>query len=337
MRKYVIRIALIMSILLIGGCSIVNQETIYFQNPISDITNIGDPFILKDNGKYYMFATSAPSYGFNVWESKNLVDWEERGLAYDHIDMENQWGIGDFWAPEVIKKDETFYMTYSARNSSDSLRIAIATSDSPTGPFVDANIDLIKEDGSFIDGHIFIDEDGTPYFYYVKDNYENIIDRNHVSQIYVQKMTEDLLGLTGPPECLLEPSQDWEDPTGKYQWNEGPFVIKYENIYYLMYSANYFGGEYYAIGYATSTSPMGPFEKSEKNPILSSNLDQGISGPGHNSVTVGLDNKTLYAVYHIHTDPENPSGDRSLAIDRLYFEEGEMKIDGPTSTVQELQ
>lgn len=332
-----VRITFLVFIFLLGGCRMVNQETVYYQNPIGEMTNIGDPFILKDGEKYYMYATSAPTYGFMVWESNNLVDWEEAGVVYDHINMEEQWAIGDFWAPEVIKKDDTYYMAYSARNNSDSLRIAVATSDSPTGPFVDVNPDLIKEEGSYIDGHFFIDEDDTAYFYYVKDNYENIVDGNNISQIYVQEMSEDLLDLVGEPELLLEPDQEWEDPTGDFQWNEGPFVLKHEGLYYLMYSANFFGGENYAIGYARSTSPMGPFEKSEENPILSSDLEQEVSGPGHNSVTVGLDNETLYAVYHIHTDSENPSGDRRPAIDRLFFEDGQMKIDGPTTTEQELQ
>ena len=336
MRKNILKLIFMISIFLMGGCSVLNREPVTYQNPIGEMIDIGDPFILKDGNKYYMYATSEPSYGFIVWESDNLVDWEEVGLAYDHIDMENRWALGDFWAPEVIEKDGTYYMSYSARNYSDSLRIAIATSDSPTGPFVDVNSDLIEEDGSYIDGHIFIDEDETPYFYYVKDNYENIINGKNVSHIYVQEMTNDLLSLVGGPEFLLEPDQEWEDPTGDFQWNEGPFVLKHEDMYYLMYSANFFGGSDYAVGYATSDSPMGPFTKSTENPILASDLEKGISGPGHNSVTVGLDNETLYAVYHIHTYPEFPSGDRRPAIDRLYFEDGEMKIDGPTSSIQEL-
>lgn len=337
MEKKLKVIITILFLLLVGGCNVGNNKNISYKNPIGTMTNIGDPFILKDNDKYYMYATSAPQYGFMVWESNNLVDWSEEEIAYDHADSPEKWATGDFWAPEVIKNNDIYYMTYSARARSGSLRIAVATSDSPTGPFIDENPDLINEEGSYIDGHIFIDED-TPYFYYVKDNYENVVDGKHVSHIYVQEMSKDLLSLVGEPEFLLEPDQEWESLGDNYQWNEGPFVLEHEKNYYLMYSANYFGGPDYGIGYAVSDSPMGPFKKSESNPILSSDLENGISGPGHNSVTVGLDNKTLYAVYHIHTDAGNPSGDRSPAIDRLYFEEdGEMKIDGPTFEEQALE
>lgn len=337
MRKNIIKIISFLFILIIGGCGLMNQEAINYQNPIGEMTDIGDPYVLKDGNKYYMYATSEPELGFKVWESDNLVDWEEVGLAYDHIHSDEMWATGDFWAPEVIEKDGIYYMTYSARNQSDSLRIAIATSDSPTGSFTDSNSNLIEEEGSYIDGHIFIDDDDTPYFYYVKDNYENIVNGNNVSHIYVQEMADDLLSLVGEPEFLLEPDQKWEDPNGDFQWNEGPFVLKNNNQYFLMYSANFYAGPHYGVGYAVSDSPVGPFVKSEDNPILSADLEKGISGPGHNSVVVGLDDETLYAVYHVHTDPDNPTGDRRPAIDRLYFENGEMRIDGPTSTEQELQ
>lgn len=337
MKRSIIKIVFILFVFLIGGCGMISEESVNYQNPIGEMTDIGDPFVLKDRDQYYMYATSKPDFGFMVWKSDNLVDWEEVGLAYDHINSNEKWALGDFWAPEVIKKDGTYYMSYSARNQSGSLRIAIATSDSPTGPFTDVNPDLIEEEGSYIDGHIFIDDDSIPYFYYVKDNFENIVGGKNVSHIYVQKMTEDLLNLVGEPEFLLEPDQEWEDPNGDFQWNEGPFVLKNGNQYYLMYSANFFASPDYAIGYAISDRPMGPFKKSESNPILSADLENSISGPGHNSVTIGLDDETLYAVYHIHTSPEYPSGDRRPAIDHLYFEDGEMKIDGPTSIEQELQ
>lgn len=324
------------SLFLLYGCENASG-TLNYENPIGEITDIGDPFVLKTNNNYYMYATSIAGSGFLVWESENLIDWDAGSIALANSQQEEQWATGDFWAPEVIEHNGTFYMVYSARDYTGSLKMAIATSDSPTGPFTDATVGLIDRPGSFIDGHIFIDDDGTPYLYYVEDNHENIIDGKHISHIYVQEMTEDLLHVTGEPHFILEPDQAWENPDGDFQWNEGPFVVKHEDLYYLMYSANFYASSDYAIGYAVSDNPIGPFEKSESNPILSKDMENGISGPGHNSVTVGLDDETLYAVYHIHTDPENPSGDRRPAIDRLYFEDGEMKIEGPTSDEQELR
>ncbi|MDQ0415078.1 glycoside hydrolase family 43 protein [Mesobacillus stamsii] len=312
------------------------ERTVKYTNPVGGITNIGDPFVLKDKDTYYMYATSAATIGFRAWQSSNLVDWEDKGLVFDSYEQPNQWATGDFWAPEVVMHNGEFFMTYSARNADGHLQISIAKSKDPLGPFKDVSTEIVQQEGSYIDGHIFFEEDGTPYFYYVKDNYENIINGKHVSQIFVQKMTEDLTELTGEPKLLLEPDQDWEGLGGEYQWNEGPFVIKNDHKYYLMYSANFYASSDYGVGYAVSDSPMGPFKKSDENPILSKDLENGISGPGHNSVTVGLDGKTLYTVYHTHTDPEAPSGDRQMNIDRLYFDGGKLKIDGPSHSEREI-
>ncbi|PFA66816.1 glycoside hydrolase [Bacillus sp. AFS015802] len=301
------------------------------------MTNIGDPFILKSKDMYYMYATSEASYGFKVWQSSNLVDWEEKGIAYDHYDQENRWATGDFWAPEVIAHNGKYYMTYSARNNAGSLQISIAVSDDPLGPFKDQSTEIIKQSGSYIDGHIFMEDDGTPYLYYVKDCSENMVDGNHVSQIFVQPMDQTLTKVVGSPTLLLEPDQDWEGHQGDYQWNEGPFVLKNDGKYYLMYSANYYASEDYGVGYAVSDKPTGPFKKASENPILSKDLDKGVSGPGHNSVTTGLDGQTLYAVYHIHTHPEVPSGDRQMSIDKMEFIEGKLKIHGPSMGEQEIQ
>lgn len=313
-----------------------STDVITYKNPVGGMSNIGDPFVLKTEGSYYMYATSAPN-GFKVWQSDNLVDWEEKGLAYSKDDQPVVWGTEAFWAPEVIFHRNQYYMTYSARNQEGHLRIAVATSQDPLGPFIDINRDIVREEGSFIDAHIFIDEDGTPYCYYVRDCSENIIDGQHVSQIFVQKMNDELTELLGEPQLVIQPDCEWEVIAGNYQWNEGPFVLKHEGKYYLMYSANLYASSDYSVGYAVATNPMGPFEKAEENPILVKDMSAGISGPGHNSVTVGPDNETLYIVYHIHTNPDKPSGNRQMAIDRLYFEDGKLKVDGPTSDEQEIK
>lgn len=293
---------------------------------LDDIKNIGDPYVLKVDGIYYMYATSEPDIGFLVWKSTDLINWKKIGLAYNHLDQDVKWAVGDFWAPEVVYNKNMYYMVYSARNQEDSLITSIATSENPEGPFKDQTINVIKQKGSFIDGHIFIDDDGKAYLYYVKDNYENIVNGNKVSHIYVQEMTQDLLDLKGSSILLLKPDQEWEDPIADIQWNEGPFIVKKDDLYYLMYSANYFASEHYAIGYAVSSSPLGPFKKYQNNPILSSDLERGFSGPGHNSITTGLDGETLQIVYHIHSNPEKPSGDRKPAISQLYIEDKVMKV-----------
>ncbi|MBS4195578.1 glycoside hydrolase family 43 protein [Lederbergia citri] len=314
--------------------SMKEQLVISYQNPVGGMTEIGDPFVLKTNDLYYMFATSEPSRGFKVWKSKNLVDWDDEGLAYDHEMQPEEWATGDFWAPEVIYHRNKYFMTYSARDRQGHLKIAIAASESPSGPFIDICKDIVRQEGSYIDGHIFKEDDGTLFFYYVKDCSENIINGKHVSQIFVQPLNDDLTQLVGEPQLLLEPDSEWEGLDADFQWNEGPFVIKHQEKYYLMYSANFFGSADYSVGYAIAEHPMGHFIKAEENPILVKDLEKGISGPGHNSVTTSLSGNDMYIVYHTHTFPDNPSGNRQMNIDRLYVEDGKLKVDGPTANKQ---
>ena len=76
--------------------------------------------------------------------------------------------------------------------------------------------------------------------------------------------------------------------------------------------------------------------KSPHNPVLISTRAE-ISGPGHNSVTNSPDGSDLFIVYHSHMDPQNPSGDRQVCIDRMGFrEDGSLYVTGPTHTPQPI-
>ncbi len=297
-----------------------------YQNPLP-IKNIGDPFVLRaPDGSYYCYATSAPD-GFKAWKSVDLIHWEEVGYVYRRA--EDSWGESDFWAPEVVYYREKFYMHYTARwGKNQSLRIGVAIADSPEGPFKDVY--------AAIDGHVFFDDDGRKYFYYSRDCSENIVDGRHESHLYVVELNDDLISFKSEPILIAKPEQDWELRSGaEWRWNEGPFVLKHRGVYYLMYSANFYASREYAVGYATSSHPMGPFVKAANNPILAATVPE-ISGPGHNSVTVSPDGRELWVVYHIHTDPQHPSGDRQVCMDRLMFcEDGTLMVHGPTHTPQE--
>ena len=99
----------------------------------------------------------------------------------------------------------------------------------------------------------------------------------------------------------------------------------------MMYSANFFGGQDYAVGYAVSDSPLGPFRKSEDNPVLEKNTQDGglVSGVGHNSITWSKDGRQLYCVYHGRTAATG--GERVVFIDRMEIRDGHLIVHGPGS------
>ena len=305
-----------------------------YRNPLP-IKNIGDPFVLRaQDGKYYCYATSAPD-GIKAWTSDDLIHWT--GIGYVYKRREESWGVADFWAPEVVFYDGKYLMHYSARwGKNESLRIGVAMADNPKGPFWDVfNHPMFDFGYAAIDGHVFLDEDGRKYFYYSRDCSENILDGHHESHLYVAELEDDLVSFKSEPRLITQPEQEWELRSGnEWRWNEGPFVLKNNGKYYLMYSANFYASRDYSVGYAISESPIGPFIKADHNPILFS-PNEKISGPGHNSVTVSPDGKDLFIVYHIHTDPQKPSGDRQVCIDRMGFrKDGTLYVLGPTNSPQ---
>lgn len=310
--------------------------TLIYQNPLP-IKHIGDPFILRtEDGQYYCYATSAPD-GFRAWSSADLVHWTDIGYVYQR--KENSWAESDFWAPEVVRHNRKYFMHYSARWSKNkSLRIGVATADSPSGPFIDVfNRPMFDFGYAAIDGHVLFEEDERKYFFYSRDCSENIVDGRHESHLYVAELNDDLVSFRGEPLLIARPEQEWELRSGpEWFWNEGPFVLKHKDKYYLMYSANFYASRDYSVGYALAEKPMGPFIKATDNPILFSTNPE-ISGPGHNSVTTSPDGSELFIIYHVHTDPQTPSGDRQVCIDRMGFrEDGSLYVNGPTKTPQDI-
>ncbi|MGB8980880.1 MAG: glycoside hydrolase family 43 protein [Anaerolineales bacterium] len=307
-----------------------------YQNPLS-IRHIGDPYVLRAaSGKYYCYATSAPD-GFKAWTSDDLVNWTDIDYVYKRKDV--SWGESDFWAPEVVHYQGKYFMHYSARwGKNQSLRIGVATSDAPGGPFVDVfNHPMFDFGYAAIDWHVLFDEDGRKYFYYSRDCSEQIVAGRHESHLYVAELNDDLVSFKSEPLLITKPEQEWEIRSGdEWRWNEGAFVLKHHGKYYLMFSANFYASRDYSVGYAVAETPTGPFVKAAHNPVLVSPNPE-ISGPGHNSVTASPDGKELFIVYHIHTDPQKPSGDRQVCIDRMGFrEDGSLYVEGPTNTPQPM-
>ena len=296
---------------------IINKNAVpegMYQNPLM----VGaDPFVLAHGGRYYLYATNADD-GFRVYESEDMAVWEDRGYCLRKGDV-----IGErwFWAPEIMEKDGKFYMVYVAEE-----HLAVAIAESPLGPFVQSEKRWLSERKA-IDGHFFLDDDGTVYLYYVRFDGGNVI--------YMAKMNDDLLSFDENNErFLFRADKEWE--LKDCEVVEGPFVLKHNGRYFLTYSANHTRSEDYAIGYAVSDSPFGPFEKYEGNPIL--HKTEEVNGTGHHSFVRSLDKKELICVYHCHYS-KTEFQPRMVCIDRAEFTVDEngcdlLVINGPTTTPQ---
>ena len=344
-----------------------------FSNPLN--VQLGDPYVLHTSGMYYMYGTGGGAdKGFAAYSSKDLVNWKSEGQVYFH-DNKNGWSDpeakwdGAYWAPEVYEVKGKFYMFYSAQwkvnpaKEEENFRIGVAVAEKPTGPFIDiANKPVFDPGYPTIDADVFFDTNGKAYLYYSRVAYKHPVESEiadwarkkgwykeiEESWVYGIEIKSDFSGVIGEPVLLLRPPVSLSDKQSEWEsrsvtshevnrrWTEGSFTFKKGDTYYIMYSANFFGGQHYAVGYATSTSPLGPFKKADNNPVLQKNTDKGgtVTGTGHNSITYSPDGKEMFCVYHART---TKTGDeRVVFIDRMEVKGGKIIIHGPTTIPQRL-
>ena len=350
-------LSLLLALSMAGACC---RKTAEIVNPL-DI-KMGDPYVLlASDGYYYMYGTTDSDNGYSAYRSKDLAGWESVGVVYEGH-AEGSWTESCFWAPEVYERDGKYYMFFSSNwkdnptNELENFRIGVAVADSPAGPFKDMYNRPVFDPGyPIIDADVFFDEDGRCYLYYSRCCYKHPVESevaawareqglfNEIEEswIYGVELKPDFSGVEGEPVMLLCPPKEMSDAQSEWEsrsvtcgeanrrWTEGSFMIKKDGTYYMMYSANFFGGENYAIGYATSDSPLGPFTKSADNPVLQKNTAEGgdITGVGHNSVTRSRDGRTMYCVFHGRT---SATGDeRVVFITPMEVKDGHLIITKP--------
>jgi arabinoxylan arabinofuranohydrolase len=115
--------------------------------------------------------------------------------------------------------------------------IGVLVSDSPYGPFTDPiGKPLIKNSAHDIDPTVLIDDDGQAYLYWGNP------------YLYYVKLNEDMISYSG--DIVNE-------PTKPANYQEGPWVWKRKEHYYLAYASTCCPE---GIGYAMSNTPTGPWE-----------------------------------------------------------------------------
>lgn len=279
---------------------------------------LADPAIFFNEGTYYLYGTSGhdSGQGFEVYTSTDMEAWEGPKGAINGYALRKEDAFGDkgFWAPHIFQHEGQFYMAYTANEN-----IAIATSDSPLGPFTQTNKEPLAGSVRQIDPFVFMDDDGKKYLYHVRVSNGN--------RLFVAEMTDDLFAIK--PETLQEcitAEEGWED-TQNVEWPvvEGPSVLKHNGLYYFVYSANDFRNPDYAVGYAVSDSPYGPWEKSAANPILS-RQDIGHNGTGHGDFFQD-EQGGLYYVLHTHFSANQVSPRRTAVIKARFADPQDAKAE----------
>ncbi len=311
-----------------------------YKNPIYSeaIDAIRDCQIVEDGGRYYLLGTCPPFFphynpqegpnpGVKIYSSPDLLNWQfERFLIQREDVPEDGWYRNHFWAPEIHPRNGRFYLTFNCRNMETGFphSCGIAVAEQILGPYTVLTHDEPLTQGN--DLTIFTDDDGRSYVYR--------------SGIYGQEIDLASCTLLGKPVRCFAPEEGKWDAIGI----EGPYVIKREGAYYLFYSSWTRG---YEIGYATASSPLGPWTKWEGNPFFGAqdpkacekngmpytgNPDSPLTRVGHNAIFTGPDGRDWLTCHY-----QEKGGRESLGFDPIWIEDGQVRSNGPTCTEQVVE
>ena len=316
------------------------NKPITYQNPVWD-GYFADPFVLKtEGGTYYAYGTGAadakgetPGNCFPILTSTDLAHWQPLGGALPpRADLPLN---SHYWAPAVVENNGQFLLYYSAapRTADGEHRLRVAVSDSPGGPFADPGYDLLPDEGFSIDADPFRDpQTGNWYLFFAKD----FLDGERVGTgLAVAPLSPDGLHVCGPVQTVLRAESDaqiyqtnrvhYGQTWDKWHTVEGPSVLFHQGRYWCFWSGGNWQTDNYAVGCASSDTPLGPW-KAESTTVLRGDIAKGVIGPGHNSFTVAPDGTHLM-VYHAW-DAARVA--RRLCIDPLVWTQNGPVCDGPS-------
>jgi beta-xylosidase len=245
-----------------------------------------DPSVVKIGDSYWATATTsnwAPA--FPLLHSKDLVHWELKSHVFMNLPS---WADYYFWAPEISYEKNKVYVYYAAHKIDGNLCVAVASADSPEGPYADHGTLMCEKAGS-IDAFPFRDNSGKLFLIWKEDG-------NSVKEptpIWAMEMNEERTALKGEKFELFRNDTPWEG-----NLVEGVSMIRHGEYIYAFYAgAGCCGRECsYAMGVARAKDLRGPWEKYEKNPLFNGN--EIWKCPGHGT-PIEKDGR-YYLLYHAY-------------------------------------
>ena len=256
------------------------------------IAQRADPFVTRGPEGEYYFTASVPAYDRGVLRKSATLDglrdaeeitvWtkHEKGIMSQHI-----------WAPELHFLFGGWYIYFAASDVDDiwALRpyaLHCTGSDPMTDPWEEcgqlqaADGDLFSFNDFSLDTTVF---ENKGHWYVIWAEKVNIGKK--ISNLYIAEL-ETATKLKTAQVLFTSPDYDWERIG--FWVNEGPGLLRHDGMLYITYSASATGPEY-AVGMLSISEDAEILDprawKKERYPVLETDLEKGILGPGHNSFT----------------------------------------------------
>lgn len=251
---------------------------------VSKIPCLRDPFVLVENGKYYVYGTGWVCYRGDRLDG----DFE---LLDDIVEVPSD-VAGDKWAPEVHKYRDGYYMFTTYRSKTTGKRgCTIMKADNPEGPFREiTGGHFTPKDWDSIDATFYVDESGQPWSVFV---HEWTSTDDHIGRMCAAKLSDDLTKLISEPiELFRADDPDWTDN----RVTDGCFLHKCQNGELIMLWSN-FADDGYAVGIARSDNGKPDGHWTHDSELLFSKAIDGKCDGGHGMLFTGLDGQLYLSVH----------------------------------------
>lgn len=269
-----------------------------------------DPYVYLHTDGWYYFTASVPAYdGIILRRAKTLAGLAEAEEKYVWRRHESGPMSKHIWAPEIHYLFGKWYIYFAGGEMDDIWKIRpyvleCQGQDPFNDPWVEkgkmkrAEGDIFSFEAFSLDATVF-ENKGEWYYVWA----EKVSVGPQISNLYIAKM-ENGYTLSTVQVLLTTPDYDWE--RHGFWVNEGPSVIKNKGKLYLTYSASDTGVNY-CMGMLTADEDSDLLDPrswdKERNPVLQSDYDLEIYGPGHNSFTKDEEGNDI-VVYHARKETE---------------------------------
>lgn len=291
-----------------------------------------DPYVYKHTDGTYYFTASLPDYDgialrkadklFDLKDAPEKIIWKkhDKGIMSFHV-----------WAPELHFIFGKWYIYFAAGDVDDiwAIRpyVLECKGDDPfNDEWIEKGMMQCSDEDPFsfrafsLDATV-LENHGEYYFIWA----EKVGVGKQISNLYIARM-ESATKLSTVQVLLTTPDYDWERVG--FWVNEGPAVIHHNGKIYLTYLASETGAAY-CVGMMSASEDSDLLDPKswtkERYPVLCTDADRGVYGPGHNSFTEDEEGNPIM-VYHARIEEKiegNPlyNPNRHAMLMKIHWDE----------------
>ncbi|MDO5035554.1 MAG: family 43 glycosylhydrolase [Porphyromonas sp.] len=281
-----------------------------YTNPVASYS-LPDPTVIQgEDGYFYLYATEDIPL-LPILKSRDLVEWELIGTAFDEKSRPSWEPNAGIWAPDInfVGGQYVMYYSMSVWGGEWTCGIGVATADKPEGPFTDHG-KLFRSNEIGVQNSIdpcLVTHEGKNYLFWGSFRGINYIE-----------LTEDGLELAPGAEPTPVAGTAYE----------AVYIHEREGDYYMFASIGTCcegANSTYTTVVGRAESPFGPYVDKAGQPMLENHHEVVLHksnkfvGTGHNSRLITDKNGEDWMLYHAF-DVEDPSG-RLLFMDKIVWDD----------------